>query len=247
MSNWKETLVVGKQDLPPRICFYGQHGIGKSTLAAAMPKPIFISTEDGLSSLDVTSFPRAQNVDEVAASIRTLIKEEHDFRTLVVDTVDWLVDPLISKDIESRYDAKDLSYGKYAVYVAEALRELFTGLDVLRRKKMMNIVLVAHAGIQRFEDPRTEAYDRFQPKLPTRSNDILKEWCDVIAFATFKVIIRKQDSGFNSERYRGITNGDRILHLTETPAYVAKNRYSCPDEIQMTVEALRAAIPVIVD
>lgn len=247
MTSWKDTLVTGKQDLAPRICVYGQHGIGKSTLAASMPKPIFISTEDGLASLDVTSFPRAQHVDEVATAIRTLIKEEHDFKTCVIDTVDWLVDPLISKDVESRYDAKDLSYGKYAVYVAEALRELFTGLDVLRRKRHMNIVLIAHAGIQRFEDPRTEAYDRFQPKLPTRANDILKEWCDVIAFATFKVIIRKQESGFNSERYRGITNGDRILHLVETPAYVAKNRYDCPDEIAMTYEALKSAIPVIAE
>ena len=86
--SWKNSLVVGKQELPPRICIYGNHGIGKSTLAAQFPKPIFISTEDGIAQLDVTSFPKAGHVNDVVGAIKTLIKEEHDFKTVVVDSVD---------------------------------------------------------------------------------------------------------------------------------------------------------------
>ena len=93
--SWKNSLVVGKQELPPRICIFGSHGIGKSTLASVFPNPIFISTEDGIASLDVTSFPRAESIDDVTTSIKTLIKEEHDFKTVVLDSVDWLVEPLI--------------------------------------------------------------------------------------------------------------------------------------------------------
>ena len=89
MSNWKDTLRVGPQQVPPRICLYGGHGIGKSTLASQFPAPIFISTEDGIDSLDVTSFPKAQKLTDVVESIKTLLKEEHDFRTVVVDSVDW--------------------------------------------------------------------------------------------------------------------------------------------------------------
>jgi len=100
MSDWQEALIKGKQELPPRVCIYGGHGIGKSTLASLFPRPIFISTEDGLSSLDVTSFPRAETISDVASNIKTLIKEEHDFKTVVLDTADWLVEPLISADIE---------------------------------------------------------------------------------------------------------------------------------------------------
>lgn len=244
MSNWQDTLRKGKQDVPPRICIYGGHGIGKSTLASQFPNPIFISTEDGLDSLDVTSFPKAQNVTDVVNSIKTLIKEDHEFGTVVIDSVDWLVEPLITSNVEENHEAKDLAYGKGQMLIAEEFREILQGLDVLRHKRRMNIVLIAHAAVVRFEDPRTEPYDRYQPKLPNRCNALLQEWCDVLAFAAFKVIIRKSDTGFNNQKTRGVTTGERLLHFVDNPAYAAKNRYSCPDEIEMTIENLSKYIPI---
>lgn len=243
--SWKDLLVVGKQELPPRICIYGGHGIGKSTLASMFPNPIFISTEDGLASLDVTSFPRAETIDDVESNIRNLIKEDHDFKTVVIDSIDWLVEPLIVNDIEGKHDPKDLAYGKGQMMVAESLREILGGLDVLRKKKQMNVVLIAHASVVKYEDPRSEAYDRYQPKIPNRCNALLQEWVDVLAFAGFRVLIKKDDAGFGNKTARGITTGERLLHLIENPAYVAKNRYNCPDTIPMTYEQLVASIPVI--
>jgi hypothetical protein len=244
MSDWKEKLIVGKQELPPRICIYGGHGIGKSTLASQFPSPIFISTEDGLSALDVTSFSRAETVDDVALNIRTLIKEEHEFKTVVLDSADWLVEPLITGDIESKHDAKELAYGKGQMMIAESFRELLSGLDVLRKKRDMNVVILAHATTVKYEDPRSEPYDRFQPKLPTRCNALLQEWVDVLAFAGFRVIVKKTDAGFGNQVTRGITTGERLLHMVENPAYVAKNRYNCPDTIPMVFDKLITAIPV---
>lgn len=243
--NWKEKLVVGKQPLPPRMCIYGTHGIGKSTLASLFPSPIFISTEDGLSSLDVTSFPQATKLDEVAVSIRSLIKEEHDFKTVVLDSVDWLVEPLIVTDVEGSHEAKDLAYGKGQMLVAEAFREILQGLDVLRKKRGMNVVLLAHAAAVKYENPMTEPYDRYQPKIPNRCNALLQEWVDVLAFASFKVIIKKADSGFNNQVARGVTTGERLLHLVENPAFVAKNRYACPDSIELSFEELSKIIPIV--
>lgn len=244
MSDWKSNLVVGKQQLPPRICFYGPHGIGKSTLAAAFPKPIFISTEDGLSSLDVTSFPKAQSINDVSTSIKTLIKEDHDFKTLVVDSVDWLVEPLISSDIDANNDEKALAYGKGQVMVAESFREILQGLDVLRKKRNMNIVLIAHSAIVRFEDPRTEPYDRYQPKLPNRCNALMQEWVDLLTFVNYKVLIKKSDVGFNATKSRGVSTGERLLHFVENPAFLAKNRYTLPDEIEMNYDELAKLVPI---
>lgn len=242
--SWKKNLIVGKQELPPRICIYGTHGIGKSTIASQFPEPIFISTEDGIDGLDVTSFPKATHVNDVVESIKTLIKEEHDFRTVVVDTVDWLVEPLVVEDVENTHDAKDLAYGKGQMLVAESFREILQGLDALRRKRNMNVVLLAHANIVKFESPMTEPYDRYTPKLPNRCNALLQEWVDVLGFAAFKVIIKKADAGFNKEVTRGVTTGERLLHLVENPAYLAKNRYACPDNIELKLEEIKKYIPI---
>lgn len=242
--SWKKNLIVGKQELPPRICIYGTHGIGKSTIASQFPEPIFISTEDGIDGLDVTSFPKATHVNDVVESIKTLIKEEHEFKTVVVDTVDWLVEPLVVEDVENTHDAKDLAYGKGQMLVAESFREILQGLDALRRKRNMNVVLLAHANIVKFESPMTEPYDRYTPKLPNRCNALLQEWVDVLGFAAFKVIIKKSDAGFNKEVTRGVTTGERLLHLVENPAYLAKNRYACPDNIELKLEEIIKHIPV---
>lgn len=242
--SWKQSLVVGKQELPPRICIYGTHGIGKSTLASVFPNPIFISTEDGIDGLDVTSFPKATHIGDVVESIKTLIKEEHDFKTVVVDTVDWLVEPLIVDDVEATHEAKELAYGKGQMFVAESFREILQGLDALRRKRDMNVVLLAHANIVKFESPMTEPYDRYQPKLPNRCSALLQEWVDVLGFAAFKVIIKKTESGFNKETARGVTTGERLLHLVENPAYLAKNRYACPDNIELKLSEIVKVIPI---
>ena len=244
MSNWKENLRVGVRKVPPRICIYGGHGIGKSTLASQFPAPIFISTEDGLDSLDVTSFPKARSLGEVVESIKTLLTEEHDFRTVVIDSVDWLVEPLILDSINSQYDEKQQAYGKGQQYMAEEFREILQGLDALRLRRNMNVVLIAHAAVVKFEDPRTDPYDRYTPKLPKLCNALLMEWADVLAFAAYKVIIKKSDGGFNREVKRGTTNGDRLLHFVENPAFAAKNRYNCPEDAEMTYDNFRNLIPL---
>ena len=47
-----ETITRGKKQNPRRTVIYGTHGIGKSTLAASWPNPVFVPTEDGIGDID---------------------------------------------------------------------------------------------------------------------------------------------------------------------------------------------------
>jgi len=62
-----EQVHSGRRHRPPRLLIYGTEGIGKSTLAAQAPAPIFILTEDGLDQIECDSFPLARSFEDVLA------------------------------------------------------------------------------------------------------------------------------------------------------------------------------------
>jgi len=51
-------------------------------------------------------------------------------------------------------------------------------------------VPIAHARIERFENPETDAYDRYSPRLNKHASALIQEWCDEVLFATYKVHTR---------------------------------------------------------
>ena len=225
----------------PRIMLYGVEGIGKTTFAAGTSAPVFILTEDGLGSLEVDHFPLCTKTSDVLDALATLASEDHQFRTVVLDSVDWL-DQLIWKDVESTHDAKELAYGKGAMIVGERWREILAGFNHLRNDKGMCVILLAHCQIKRFDSPETEPYDRYQPKLQERANAILREWVDALLFANYRTIVKKDDVGFNKTSNRGISSGERLLYTSERPAYMAKNRYGLPESLPMNWESFTQAI-----
>jgi hypothetical protein len=227
--------------LSPRVLVYGIEGIGKSTFAAGAPDPIFILTEDGLGSLDVEHFPIAQSLDNVMDAIGTLYAEHHPYKTVVLDSLDWL-EAIIHREMEAKHDAKDLAYGKGAMMAAQQWRDILDGLNALRNDKQMSVILLAHNTIKRFDSPEVEPFDRYQPKLQERSSAVVREWADAVMFANYKTIVKKDDVGFNKTVARGISNGERMLFTSERPAYMAKNRYSLPDSIPLTWDAFANAI-----
>ena len=99
---------------PPRIVIYGDAGTGKTTFGACAPAPVFIQTEDGLGNLDATAFPLATSFDDVMGALQSLYTEQHEFKTLVVDSLDWL-EPLVWQKVCQQHSVPSieaLSYGK---------------------------------------------------------------------------------------------------------------------------------------
>lgn len=225
----------------PRVMVYGVEGIGKSTFAANAPSPVFILTEDGLGSLQVDHFPLATKYEDVLAAIDSLYTEKHPFKTVALDSLDWL-ENMIWRDVESKHDAKELAYGKGAVIAAEKWREILDGFNALRNDKGMAVILIAHTTVKRYDNPETEPYDRFQPKLQDRSNALIREWCDAVLFANYKTVVKKDDVGFNKTVARGVSTGERLLFTNERPAFMAKNRFNLPDSIPLSWDAFADSI-----
>jgi hypothetical protein len=78
----------------PRILVHGVAGVGKTTFAAGAPDPVFILTEDALGTLAVQHFPLARKFEDVMEALAALYSEPHDFKTVVIDSIDW-VEPLV--------------------------------------------------------------------------------------------------------------------------------------------------------
>lgn len=216
---------------PPRIVAGGPEGVGKSSWANSAPNPIFIQCEDGLDAINVNAaFPLAISLQDVLDQLGVLITEEHDFKTVVIDTADWL-EHLIHKAVAAAHKVESIDqipYGKGYRPAADECRKVLEGLDLLRNQKRMIVIILAHVKIKRFDDPMTDAYDRYLLDMHDSLSSLLIEWCDVLAFIQHAVAIKTTESGFNQKRNRGVGSGERVLYLEGRPGFIAKNRYGLP-------------------
>lgn len=234
------SITKGKQPKPPLILLYGVHGIGKSTFGADAPDPVFIQTEDGLTNIDVAKFPLAKSSADVMGALGALYSGEHEFKTCVLDSADWL-DNFLTAEINKDYAPADLAYGKNALILHEKWSVLLDGFKALRDDRNMNVVLISHAEIARFDAPDTEAYDRYQPKMNKKSSALVQEWADAVLFCNYRTLIKKEDAGFNKQNVRGISTGERLIHAQETAAYKAKNRYALPPTMPLSWDSFHTA------
>lgn len=235
MEKLLEQITSGRSTAPRRLMLYGTHGVGKSTFASHAPKPVFIQTEDGLGEIGCDKFPLTTTFDEAMQALSELYTDKHAFRTVVVDSLDWLerliwAEVCRKRNVES---IEDIGYAKGYVFALTQWREFLEGLTALRNDRGMMVVLIAHARIERFENPETESYDRYVPRLHRLASQIVQEWCDEVLFANFKVYTKQTDEGFNRKRTHGIGTGERILRTVERPAHVAKNRLNLPEEMPL--------------
>ena len=226
----------GRITRPQKVVIYGPEGVGKSTLAGHAPEPVFLDTEGGTHHLDVARLDAAATWEEITAAIAQLAKADHPFKTLVIDTADWLekrlAEHLCRKS--NKESIEDFGYGKGWVILAEEFARFLTSLDSLTARGM-HVVFLAHSTVKKFEAPdQAGSYDRFELKLSKQNAPLLKEWADLVLFANFVTRIAEKDNG----KMRGIGGKERVLFANHSAAYDAKNRHGLPDKLPFTAEAL---------
>lgn len=242
MTNAPAGISRGKILRPALVLVYGPDGVGKSTFAAEAPDAIFLGPEDGSSNLDVARFNDVRTFQDVKNNVRRLINEDLGFKSLAIDSLDWL-EPLVWAETcirQSAADRKSYShieevgggFQKGYIYALNVWKELMDELSLLRDKRKMNIILIAHSLVKAFNDPSQPVpYDRYQLKLHDKAAALWREYVDCVLFANFEVFTKKANE--RDKKAKAYGDDKRIMYTQRRPSFDAKNRYGLPFELPL--------------
>ena len=192
-----------------------------------------LNIEDGLGDIDCTKTEKLESFGAVCKAIEWATSSK--YRTVVLDTTDWL-ERLIFNQVATDAGKPNITEIGFGKGYGEAVRkwEYVLGALEAARLKGKGIILLAHARVVRFENPETQAYDRYELDLHKSSSGMLQEWCDEVLFASFRVFTRTEDQGFGKERTIALGGKERYIRTNESATAVAKNRLRLPDELPMS-------------
>lgn len=228
-------ITRGKVAKAQKVVIYGPEGIGKSSLAAQFPDPLFIDTEGSTGNMDVARLDKPTSLTLLLQQI-DYVKQNRPCKTLVIDTVDWgerlIIEFVINR--AGKTSITNFGYGEGFVQLEEEYGRFLNKLSDLIEIGI-NVVLTAHAKITKFEQPdEMGAYDRWELKLGNKTTAktaaLTKEWADIVLFLNYKTFSVATDEKGKKHKGQG---GVRTIYANHHPAWDAKNRHGLPDEFPM--------------
>lgn len=223
-------------DRPIMVTICGDSGIGKTSLAAAFPKPIFLRAEDGLQAVPISArpdaFPVINDSDQLWGQLKAIIHEPHDYQTLVIDSVTALERIFIADVMRSDPKAKSINsalggYGAGVNAVAAMHSRVRKASGLANSQRGMHVVFIAHADIEMMKLPDTDDYMRYSLRLPTKSMPPYVDDVDIVGFVKL-VTYTKGEEG---DRKKAFSTGGRQLICHAVAANVSKNRFGITDPL----------------
>lgn len=228
-------ITSGKVHTAVKTVIYGAEGIGKTTLAAQFPNPLFIDTEGSTKQLDVARLPAPSSWEMLMQEL-DFVRDKRPCATLVIDTVDW-AEQLCIADLcakNGKSGIEDFGYGKGWEFEKESFGKFLNKLTEVINAGI-NVTLTAHAALRKFEQPdEMGSYDRWEMKLGSKTTNkispLIKEWADIVLFCNYKTMVVQTDKDGKKHKAQG---NRRVMYTQHHPCWDAKNRYGLPEEIPM--------------
>lgn len=228
-------ISTGKVHTAVKTVIYGAEGIGKTTLAAQFPQPLFIDTEGSTKQLDVARLPAPSSWEMLLQEL-DFVREKRPCATVVIDTVDW-AEQLCIADLcakNGKSGIEDFGYGKGWEFEKESFGKFLNKLTEVINAGI-NVTLTAHAALRKFEQPdEMGSYDRWEMKLGSKTTNkispLIKEWADIVLFCNYKTMVVQTDKEGKKHKAQG---NRRVMYTQHHPCWDAKNRYGLPEEIPM--------------
>ena len=229
MSIMKSIKKPGNRPVTMTIC--ADAGMGKTTLAASFPAPIFVRAEDGMQAIPEAwrpdAFPVVRSSDDLWEQLRALVKEPHEYKTLVIDSVTALErlfgEEILAKDPQAKSLNQALGgYGAGLAAVGHMHQRIRRAAAACVERRGMNVVFIAHADTETVRPPDQEDYTRHSLRLNAKhSLAPYVDDVDVVGFLRLRMALK----GSGTERKRAVGSGDRELVVHATPTAISKNRF----------------------
>lgn len=238
MTDYDKILTTDVDLEPPIICIYGVGGIGKTSLAAAFPKPLFLQAEKGAGQLSgVGKLPRITSIQEYEDQLDWAITKVGKFQTLVIDSVDEIQN-LKNKQIcetEQVEDVLSLGYGRGTGPLRSYFNSFRERLSEAREAGYI-VIVIAHSLVSTFKDPIGDDYNRYIMNLDEKISPKIKDWSDITLFINQKPVVKNTgEKSFGKEIKKVLSKDapERIIYTEERPGFLAKNRYSLPPQMTL--------------
>jgi hypothetical protein len=224
------TITKGPRKTAVRAVVYGVEGIGKTSLAALLPAPLFLDLEEGTHQLDVAR-ASVDTITGLVASLAHLASDAQGFQTIVIDSADWAerlaAEALLKK--QNKKSIEDFGFGKGFVMLAEEMARTLAACDTLIHRGL-HVVWIAHAKTVRVSPPdMVDGFDRYELKMAKQTAPLFKEWADLLLFANYETTLIKGNDG----RVKGDGGKRRLLFAERSAAWDAKNRYGLPEQLSL--------------